>query len=81
MMPKHLKLANFGILANIGTTLKSKDSRSVLVKSAKSATINFETTFRGRNEVQKNKPTTYCLTEFHGESEINNRFSPREFSF
>jgi hypothetical protein len=31
---------------------------------------NFDsTTPRGRNEVQKNNPTPYCLTEFHGESE------------
>ncbi len=29
----------------------------------------------------KNKPTAYCLTEFHGESENNNRFSPRGLSF
>ena len=32
----------------------------------------------GRNEVQKNKPTPYCLTEFDGESEKNNHFAPRE---
>jgi hypothetical protein len=30
---------------------------------------NFDTTFRGRNEVQKNKWTPYCQTEFDGESE------------
>jgi hypothetical protein len=35
----------------------------------------------GQNEVQKNKLTPYCLTEFHGESEDNNRFSPMELSF
>ena len=35
----------------------------------------------GRNEVQKNKSTPYCLAEFHGESEKNSRFSPREPSF
>jgi hypothetical protein len=52
------------------------------VKSAKSSTINFDPTPRGRNEAQKNKPTPpYCLTEFHEESEKNNRFSPRELSF
>ncbi len=56
-------------------------SRLVLVKSAKSSTINFDPTFKGRYEVQKNKPTPYCLAEFHGESENNNRFSPRELSF
>jgi len=43
--------------------------------------INFEPTFRGRKEVQKNKWILYCLTEFHGESEKNNRFSPRGLSF
>jgi hypothetical protein len=43
--------------------------------------LNFDPTPRGRNEVQKNKPTPYCLTEFHGESEKNNRFTPRELSF
>ena len=30
---------------------------------------NFDTTFRGRNETQKNKWTPYCQTEFDGESE------------
>ncbi len=43
--------------------------------------INFDPTFRGRKEVQKNKWTPYFLTEFHGESENNSRFSPREPSF
>ncbi len=51
------------------------------LKSAKSSKINFDPTFRVRKEVQKNKTTPYCLTEFHGESENNNRFSPREPSF
>jgi hypothetical protein len=50
------------------------------LKSAKSM-INFDPTPRGRNEVQKNKPTPYGLTELDGESEKNNRFSPRELSF
>ncbi len=42
---------------------------------------NFDTTFRGRNEVQKNKWTPYYKTEFDGESEKNNRFVPRELLF
>jgi hypothetical protein len=50
------------------TKSKSIVSRSVLVKSAKSSTINFDPTFMGQNEVQKNKLTPYCLTKFHGES-------------
>jgi len=56
---------------------QNKVFRQVLVKSAKSSTINFDPIFRGRNEVQKYKPTPYCLTEFHE----NNRFSHRELSF
>ncbi len=51
------------------------------MKSAKSSKINFDPTFSGRKEVQKNKWTPYCLTEFHGESENNSLFSPREPSF
>jgi hypothetical protein len=51
------------------------------VKTAKSSSINFDPTFRGRKEVQKNKWTPNCLTEFHGVSEKNNRFSPRGLSF
>jgi hypothetical protein len=47
------------------------------VKSAKSSIITFDPNLRGRNEVQKNFWTPYCLTEFHGESEKYNRFSPR----
>ena len=60
---------------------KNKVSRSVLVKTAKSSSINFDPTFRGRKEVQKNKWTPNCLTEFHGVYEKNNRFSPRGLSF
>ena len=42
---------------------------------------NFDPTFRGRYEVQKNKWTPYCQTEFDGESEKNNRIAPRELLF
>ena len=42
---------------------------------------NFDTTFRGRNEVQKNKWTPHYQTEFDGESEKNNRYVPRELLF
>ena len=42
---------------------------------------NFDTTFRGRYEVQKNKWTPHCQTEFDGESEKNNRFVPGELLF
>ena len=42
---------------------------------------NFDTTFRGRNEVQKNKWTPQYKTRFEGESEKNNRFVPRELLF
>ena len=59
-------------------TLKNEFSRSVLVKSAKLSAINFDPVPRSRNEFQKNYWTPYCLTEFHGESGKNNRFSPRE---
>jgi hypothetical protein len=41
----------------------------------------FDTTLRGRNEVQKNKLTPHYQTEFDGESEKNNRFAPRELLF
>jgi hypothetical protein len=45
--------------------------------------FNFDSTFRGRKEVQKNKPTPYCLTKFHGESEKkyleNIHFRPKRF--
>jgi hypothetical protein len=57
------------------------DFRSVLVKSAKSSMINFDSTPGGRNEVQKNEPKPYCLTEFHEESKKNNHYSPRELTF
>jgi hypothetical protein len=60
---------------------QNKVFRSVLVKSAISSIITFDPNPRGRNEVQKNYWTPYCLTEFHMESEKNNRFSPRELSF
>ena len=42
---------------------------------------NFDTTFRGRNEVQKNKWTPYYQTEFDGKSGKNNRFAPRGLLF
>ena len=42
---------------------------------------NFDTTFRGRYEVQKNKWTPHYQTEFDGESEKNNRFAPRGLLF
>ena len=42
---------------------------------------NFDPTFRGRYEVQKNKWTPHCQTEFDGESEKNNRFVPGELLF
>jgi len=42
---------------------------------------NLDTTFRGRNKVQKNKWTPHYQTEFDGESEKNNRFAPRELLF
>ncbi len=42
---------------------------------------NCDTTFKVRYEVQKNKWTPYCQTEFGGESEKNNRFEPRELLF
>ena len=38
-------------------------------------------TLRGRYEVQKNKWTPQCQTEFDGESEKNDRFVPRELLF
>jgi hypothetical protein len=47
------------------------------VKSAKSSTNNFDHT----PKVQKNKPTPYCLTEFHGTTGKNNCFPPRGHSF
>ena len=62
-------------------SVKSEVFGSVLVKSAKSSTINFDSTPRGRNEVQKIKPTPHCQTEFHGVHENNNRLSHRELSF
>ncbi len=31
------------------------------------STINFDTTFKGRNEIQKNKWTPHCLAELNGE--------------
>ena len=42
---------------------------------------NFDTTFRGRNEVQKNKWTPHYQRDFDGESELNNRFAPRGLLF
>jgi hypothetical protein len=42
---------------------------------------NFDPTFRGRYEVQKNKWTPHCQTEFDGESGKNDRFVPRELLF
>ncbi len=42
---------------------------------------NFDTAFRGRNEVQKNKRTPHYQTEFDEESEKNTHFAPRELLF
>ncbi len=42
---------------------------------------NFDTTFRGRNEVQKNKWTPHYQTEYDGESKKVNRFVPTELLF
>jgi len=34
-----------------------------------------------RNEVQKNKPTPYCQTEFYGDSEEKSVFAPENLFF
>jgi hypothetical protein len=60
---------------------QNKVFRPVLVKSAKSSTINFDPNSGGRNEVQKNYWTPYCQTEFHGESEKKPRFYLENFYF
>jgi hypothetical protein len=60
---------------------QNKVFRSVLVKPGKSSTNMFDPNPRGRNEVQKYKPTPYYLTEFDGESVKNNRFSPIDLLF
>ena len=53
----------------------------ILEYEKKRIICNFDSTFRGRNEVQKNKWTPHYQTEFDGESEKNNRFAPREHLF
>ena len=53
----------------------------ILVHAKKRLVQNFDTTFGGRNEVQKNKWTPQYQTGFEGESEKNNRFVPRELLF
>jgi len=51
------------------------------IQTSKILFVNFDTSFRGRNEVQKNKWTPHYQTEFDGESEKNNHFAPREHLF
>ncbi len=67
----------------LGTSLFNYIIKSKIFGACKKKLIicNFDPTFRGRYEVQKNKWTPYCLTEFHGESEKNDRFVPRELLF
>jgi hypothetical protein len=51
------------------------------IQTSKILFINFDTSFRGRNEVQKNKWTPHYQTEFDGESEKITVLCVKHFNF
>ncbi len=53
-----------------------KSMHTNIEREKKRIISNFDSTLKGRYEVQNNKPTPYCQKEFHGESEKNSVFAP-----